>query len=264
MKVAFDIDGTIDSAPRAYQSIMSALKASGQTVVVLTGTQGDGGPTPADFEEKANYLNSLGCGSGVYDQLEVLDGSGKEKLPELKADWCAKNGVNVLFDNNKDNAKAALAAGVELVLVPWASRQGGKRMAVTLEEARAMSGEERAAASQSFSDTQTAVYKAIMASPAGSDDLWIVDLGVDWVIWYNYVTGAYWRTGYTCGADLCATLTGAIKPVTSETHWVPRAVPPPTKRQPLRPDRRRVQGRRPLDGRRVPQEVVKQGNERPP
>ena len=93
-------------------------------------------------------------------------------------------------------------------------------MAVTLEEARAMSGEERAAASQSFSDTQTAVYKAIMASPAGSDDLWIVDLGVDWVIWYNYVTGAYWRTGYTCD-ETCATLTGAIEPVTSETSWVP-------------------------------------------
>ena len=224
MKIAVDIDGTIDSAPRPWQSIMSAMKSAGHTVVVLTGTQEEGGPTPADFEEKANYLTSLGCGSGVYDQLEVLDGSDKEKLPELKADWCAKNGVDVLFDNDKDNAKAASAAGVELVLVPWASRQGGKGkrsdMTVTLEEARQMTGEERAAASQSFSDIQTAVFKAIMASPAGSDDLWIVDLGADYVIWYNYVTGAYWRTGYTCDADGCATLTGAIEPVQTQTQWV--------------------------------------------
>ena len=171
MKIAIDVDGTIDSTPRQLQSIMSALKAAGHTVVVLTGTQEEGGPTPADFEEKANYLNSLGCGSACYDQLEVLDGSDKEKLPELKADWCKDNHVDVLVDNDKDNAKAASAAGVELVLVPWASRQGGKGkrsdMTVTLEDARAMSGEERAAASQSFSDTQTAVYKAIMASPAG-------------------------------------------------------------------------------------------------
>jgi HK97 family phage prohead protease len=220
VKIAIDIDGTIDAAPRPLQSVMSALKANGHTVVVLTGTQ-NGDPTPEDFEQKANYLNSLGCGSACYDQLEILNGTKHQDLAELKGKWCKDNGVDILIDNDKDNAKAASADGVPLVLVPWASRQGGKRMAtINLEQARLMTGEERAAAAKSFDDVKRAVYAAVMLSPAGSDDLWLCDVGFDYAVWTNFVTNMSWRTGYKLNDDGSATLTGAIEPVAEETSWV--------------------------------------------
>lgn len=120
MKVCVDIDGCIDSNPREFQSIMSSLKACGHTVVVLTGSQ-NGAPSAADQKEKAAYLQKLGCGA-CYDQLVVLDGTDQDALPQVKADWCKKNNVDVLVDNTKANAKAAQSV-VPLVLVPWASRQ---------------------------------------------------------------------------------------------------------------------------------------------
>jgi hypothetical protein len=118
--VALDIDGTIAAAPQQMQELASSLQAAGHRVSVLTGCASD--PlTQQDWDDKANYLNSLGCGS-CYDDLTVISHGVKGGLAQAKAQWCASTGVDVLMDNSKDNAKAAAAAGVPLVLVPWATR----------------------------------------------------------------------------------------------------------------------------------------------
>ena len=119
MRIAIDLDNTIDATPKQFQSMMSALIAGGNKVTVLTGTDGDVA-TQEIWDAKAQYLNSLGCGSCWTDMTVIphMNGNG----PELKAQWCKDNGVDILIDNSKDNAKASIAVGVPLVLVPWATR----------------------------------------------------------------------------------------------------------------------------------------------
>ena len=119
MRVAFDIDNTIDATPKQMQSMMSALKSAGHDVVILTGS--DEFPlTQSTWDDKAHYLNTLGCGT-CWDSMVVLSHANGD-TEDSKAKWCADNSVDVLIDNSKENAKAATAAGVPLVLVPWASR----------------------------------------------------------------------------------------------------------------------------------------------
>lgn len=119
MLVALDLNGTIDAAPREFQSLMSMLRSCGASIAVVTGN--DGPPKPEDYTEKEQYLASLGCGE-CYDDLVLLDGTSDENLAEAKAQWCAHHGVDVLVDNKKANAKAAISC-VPLVLVPWASKE---------------------------------------------------------------------------------------------------------------------------------------------
>ena len=119
MKIAVDVDGTIDANPDEMRSIMGSLMQAGHTVVVLTGTATTTA-TKKDWDQKVAYLRSVGCGA-VWDQLVVL-AHDKGELADVKAAWCADNGVDVLIDNNKDNAKTATKTGIPLVLVPWASR----------------------------------------------------------------------------------------------------------------------------------------------
>ena len=119
MKVAVDLDNTIDAEPPRLQSLLSALRAAGHVVVVVTGTAQDVA-SQNEWNAKADYLSKLGCGA-CYDTLVVIaspDGSSAD----LKAKWCDENGVDILIDNSKENAKAAVAVGIPLVLVPWASR----------------------------------------------------------------------------------------------------------------------------------------------
>ena len=121
--IAIDVDGTIGATPYQMQEIASALMAAGHRVTVLTG-YGDGQVTQAIFDEKANYLNSLGFGQSYNDMTVIANGPGVD-LAAKKADYCVSEGVDILIDNSKANAKAAVAAGVPLVLVPWASRVDG-------------------------------------------------------------------------------------------------------------------------------------------
>ncbi len=115
MLACFDIDGTIDAEPSLMQGLMSALKAAGHQIVVLTGC-GQETPEPEDTIHKAEYLQSLGC-AACYDQLVVLG----EPADERKAEWLKQHGADLLVDNSKKNAKAA--AGICPVLVPWQSRK---------------------------------------------------------------------------------------------------------------------------------------------
>jgi hypothetical protein len=119
MRIAVDLDGTIDANPEEMRSIMGSLMASGHYVVVLTGVGSDA-PTQEEWQEKRNYLRSLGCGS-VWNELVIVSHNDKD-LSDKKAQWCTENKISVMIENNKDNAKAAVDAGVPLVLVPWASR----------------------------------------------------------------------------------------------------------------------------------------------
>jgi putative intracellular protease/amidase len=111
VKVAFDIDGTIDSAPADFQSLMEALRAAGNHVVVLTWCSAKK-PTKKDRAEKAEYLEHLGCGH-CYDKLVVFG----DPPHKAKAKWCKKHKVDILVDNSVKNAQ--LASDYCTVLLPW-------------------------------------------------------------------------------------------------------------------------------------------------
>lgn len=119
MLIAVDIDGTIDATPDEMRTLMGSLMAAGHVVVVLTGIADDIA-TQSDFDHKANYLRSLGCGA-VWDKMVVLP-HARGEIDLMKAQWCKDNGVDIFIDNDKANARAAIDAGIPLVLVPWASR----------------------------------------------------------------------------------------------------------------------------------------------
>ena len=120
MRVAVDIDGTLDANPREFQSIMSALMAAGHIVSVITGTSDDS-PTQQDFDNKCAYLTNLGM-SECWNDMTLLSRSSTQDLAVLKANWLVVNGCDVFVDNSIANIKAASMAGIALCLVPWASR----------------------------------------------------------------------------------------------------------------------------------------------
>ena len=113
--VAIDIDGSADSDPPVFQSLMAALMAAGHQVVILTGCSSPT-PTKQDKEKKAAYLQSIGLGK-CYNQLVVFG----DPPHKAKAKWCKKNNVDLLIDNSVQNAK--LASKYCLVFVPWNTLQ---------------------------------------------------------------------------------------------------------------------------------------------
>jgi uncharacterized HAD superfamily protein len=111
VKVAIDINGTIDADPVTYQSLMAALRAAGHQVVILTGCSSPKA-TKKDKQEKAEYLESLGCGD-CYDKLKVFG----DPPHKSKAKYCKKHHVDILIDNSVKNAQ--LASKFCTVLLPW-------------------------------------------------------------------------------------------------------------------------------------------------
>ena len=120
MLVAVDLDNTIDTNPKEFQSLTTALRAAGHVVVILTGTT-EHAVTQDVWRRKAEYLQELGC-SECWDEMTVLANLADPDYPNRKGVWCKEHGVDILIDNSKTNAKAATAAGVPLVFVPWATR----------------------------------------------------------------------------------------------------------------------------------------------
>jgi hypothetical protein len=118
MRVAVDIDGTLNAAPEQFVGLLSAIKGAGYRVSVVTGAS-DNPVTQQTFDDKANFLNELGLGQ-CYDDMTVISSVGD--LAQKKAKWCVDQSVDILIDNSIPNAKAAVASGIPLVLVPWASR----------------------------------------------------------------------------------------------------------------------------------------------
>lgn len=111
MKVGFDIDGTVDENPPVYQSLMSALKAAGHQVIILTGCSAKH-PTQQDVNEKTGYLKQIGLGC-AYDRIVVFG----DPPHKAKAKWIRDNNVDLLVDNSVKNAQ--LAAKYTTVLLPW-------------------------------------------------------------------------------------------------------------------------------------------------
>lgn len=94
LKIGFDVDETITSAPVVMAAISHALRQQGHKIYVITGH----GPA----ETRAELLRILGF---EYDELVVLDpkddGSGK-------ADYIQTNHIDFMFDN-KDSFGPAIS-----------------------------------------------------------------------------------------------------------------------------------------------------------
>lgn len=120
MIVAFDCKGTLDAFPKQLGEMMTALKAAGNIVYVLTGTSGD---TVTDDQklELRGYLASIGVVPDMYTDVLAVP----EPHPDNKAQACADFNIAVLFDNKKSTADTINQAtgGKTLVLVPWATRE---------------------------------------------------------------------------------------------------------------------------------------------
>lgn len=119
MKTVLDLDNTIDANPAQFQTIMSALKSCGHTVIVVTGT-GDDTATQQRWQEKCDYLTSLGCGQ-CWDELVIMAHPGGD-IADDKSAWMVANDVHCFIDSTMVNAKSANLAGIPLVLVPQGSK----------------------------------------------------------------------------------------------------------------------------------------------
>lgn len=118
--IACDIDGTITSAPYQFETLLTALRAAGHRVTILTGCS-DSPVTQEDFDAKVQFLTGLGA-VGCWDDMVVF-GLKDKKLAKAKAQWMADNGVSIFIDNDLRNAERATPY-VPLVLVPWTTRKG--------------------------------------------------------------------------------------------------------------------------------------------
>jgi len=115
INIALDLDGTIDSYPRVFQTLMSSLTAGGNHCYIITGIEEDT-VTKADVAAKKEYLTSLGIGMECYYALIVVpQPHADNKVAAIKA-----NDIDMLFDNSKENIKAALPYCVAAMI--WNSK----------------------------------------------------------------------------------------------------------------------------------------------
>ena len=114
MNVAVDIDGTVDAFPQDFNSLCAALRAAGHHVYVITGIESDT-VTQQDVVDTQGYLTSIGI--TAYDTLWVTPTPHDEHKAKLIQD----NDVAMLFDNDKDNCKAASSYCAALLL--WNNKQ---------------------------------------------------------------------------------------------------------------------------------------------
>ena len=118
MTIGFDIDGTLDAFPTIIQHMMSAFKAAGDRIVILTGT--DGTRVNQDqIDAKRTYLANMGVSSDLYDALIVCP----DPHDVNKAKAVQSENILVIFDNDKANIKAAAKAGCCSFLL-WNTKVG--------------------------------------------------------------------------------------------------------------------------------------------
>ena len=121
MIIACDIDGVISAAPEQMQTIMSGLRNEGHYVALISAISSSPSASGNTWQSKCDFLN--GVGFTAWDELVTVEGD----IPALKAQWCQDHAVQIFCDNDKRNAKAAVAAGIPLVLVPWETRTPQKK-----------------------------------------------------------------------------------------------------------------------------------------
>jgi hypothetical protein len=106
-----DIDGTIDSFPRLFQTLISDLVHGGNSVYILTGIEQPGPVKPEDVLAKRAYLASL----GITDYTDIIVVPIPHDVNKVKA--MQDNDIAVLIDNDTRNTKAAKKAGFLSLLV---------------------------------------------------------------------------------------------------------------------------------------------------
>lgn len=114
--IMIDMDGTLTAAPAAFSQMLGALHDAGNYIAVVTGYE-EGPATQEVWQQKLAHLQALDLGN-CWDELVVIGGD----VPTGKVNWCQQNGATVCIDNNVANAKALVAAGMPLVLVPWETK----------------------------------------------------------------------------------------------------------------------------------------------
>jgi hypothetical protein len=110
VKIAFDLDGTLDSEP-ALRELMKKLTKGGYKCFVLTGSH----VSPVDSAEKdakKAKLAQLGL-DGEYHKLKVFP----NPPGVAKAAYCKKHDIGLLIDNSLTNAQIAMRD--TCVVVPW-------------------------------------------------------------------------------------------------------------------------------------------------
>src|SRR5208282_2186189 len=117
MNFGFDIDGVLDAFPAEMLALCSALQAGGNHVYIITGVEEDE-VLPADVTNKEAYLTGLGFGKGSYFKLIVIPSPHDTN----KAKAIKDNKIAMLFDNNKDNLKAA--KGLCPCWLLWQTKEG--------------------------------------------------------------------------------------------------------------------------------------------
>ncbi len=108
MLFCFDIDGSLTDWPEELGAVMRALQKDGHKVEVLSGHLGTV-VTEATIERKKKLLSSLGVGD-AYSRLVVF-ASPDNHVAEQKVNYMEQNNASALFDNNRQNVKAARKAG---------------------------------------------------------------------------------------------------------------------------------------------------------
>lgn len=102
MNFACDIDGVLDAFPTEMLALCSSLQAGANHVYIITGVEEDA-VTKEDVASKEAYLIGLGFGKGSYFKLIVLP----KPHDVNKAKAIKDNDIAMLFDNSKENLRAA-------------------------------------------------------------------------------------------------------------------------------------------------------------
>lgn len=99
MNFCFDMDGTLTRHPKCLGEIMKALKASGHTVYILTGSLGE---TPPDQLNayRLNQAKELGLFPDThFDDIVSCVNPSFEGVAKLKGIFCRENSIAWVVDD---------------------------------------------------------------------------------------------------------------------------------------------------------------------
>jgi HK97 family phage prohead protease len=168
----------------------------------MKNANGDPSYPVADQEDIENAIKAVGRGGADHDaiRLHIIQGAAKLGLSKLIPDtWNTKDGSLTTDTESKSRVVPATK-------------------------------EARADAAQSFGDIESKVYEALIGSMKSfSDpypDCWVMDLGVDWVVFQSYDPHPFgpaglWKLSYAIDADGLVTFSGDPVRVDQVTSFVP-------------------------------------------
>lgn len=106
MKVAIDIDGTLDGHQARIGPLTCALVAAGHDVVLLTGTSMPH-PHLARMEQlqvqRQQQVAPLGA---CFREIVICVGENSNQVASKKGAYCLHNGIDLLIDDSKNYCEA--------------------------------------------------------------------------------------------------------------------------------------------------------------